>query len=47
MSPLKLRLLIDAVMIQIKRDKVTAEEAIAKYSTLSDEDRAALLAAFQ
>ena len=47
MSPLKLSLLIDAVKIQIKRDNVTAEEAIAKYPTLCDEDKAALLAAFQ
>ena len=47
MTELKLKLLIDAVTIQIKRDNVTAEEAIAKYPNLSKEDLAALLAAFQ
>lgn len=44
MSELKLKLLTDAVIIHMKRNKVTAEEAVAKYP-LSDEEKAAVLAA--
>ena len=44
MSEIKLKLLTDAVMIQLKRDKITAEEAVAKYA-LSEEEKAAVLAA--
>lgn len=44
MSEMKLKLLADAVMIQMKRDKVSAKEAVAKYS-LNDEEKAAVLAA--
>jgi len=46
MSPLKLQLLVDAVRIAMKREKVTAEEAVAKY-TLTEEDKAAVLGAIQ
>ena len=44
MSELKLKLLSDAVMIQMKRDKITAEIAVAKYA-LGEEEKAAVLAA--
>lgn len=44
MSNLKLKLLTDAVMIHMKREKITAEEAVAKYP-LNEEEKAAVLAA--
>ena len=44
MSELKLKLLAEAVLIQMKRDKVTPEEAVARYA-LDDEAKAAVLAA--
>ena len=48
MSPLKLQLLIDASRIRMKRDKVSAEEAVARYQTLlTEEEMAAMLAALK
>ena len=47
MKEIKFKLLIDAVKIQMQRDKITAEEVIAKYPTLSDTEKAALIAVFQ
>lgn len=44
MTALKLNLLVEAVKIHMKRDQITAEEAVAKY-TLNNEDKAAILAA--
>ncbi len=44
MSELKLKLLTDAVIIHMKREKITVEEAMSKYP-LNDEEKAAVLAA--
>ena len=44
MTPMKLNLLIEAVKIHMKRDGITAEEAVAKY-VLNNEEKAAILAA--
>jgi len=47
MKELKLKLLIDAVLINKKRYKVTVEEALTKYPTLTNEEKAAITAALQ
>lgn len=45
MNELKVKLLTDAVRIHMMRDKITAEEALAKYPTLTKTEKAAILAA--
>ena len=45
MTELKLKLLIDAVYIQIKRDKVSAEDALRNYLALTETEKAAIAAA--
>lgn len=45
MTELKLKLLIDAVNIQIKREGVSAEDALRNYLALTETEKAAVLAA--
>jgi len=45
MTELKLKLLTDAVRIHMKRDKLTLEEALAKYPALIETEKAAIAAA--
>ena len=45
MTELKLKLLIDAVCIQMKRESISSEDAISKYPALTETEKAAVLAA--
>ena len=45
MTDLKLKLLIDAVRIHMKRDKVTVEQALVNYPALTETEKAAIAAA--
>lgn len=45
MTGLKLKLLIDAVRIQMKREGISSEDAISKYPTLTETEKAAIAAA--
>ena len=45
MTELKLKLLIDAVNIQIKREGISAEDALRNYLALTETEKAAIAAA--
>lgn len=45
MTGLKLKLLTDAVRIQMKREGISAEDALSKYPALTEKEKAAVLAA--
>ena len=47
MNAVRRNLMIDAVGIVMKRQKITLEAALAKYPALTEEDRAAISAAFK
>ena len=45
MTELKLKLLIDAVNIKIKRESISAEDALRNYLALTETEKAAIAAA--
>ena len=45
MTELKLKLLIDAVRIQMKREGISAEDALSNYPALTETEKAAIAAA--
>ena len=45
MMNLKLELLTDVTVILMKREKITAEQALERYPALTEEEKAAVLTA--